>query len=1067
MDLIRLSIEKPTAVIAAVIMAVLFGLVALNTIPIQMSPDVSRPVIRITTNWLGAAPAEVEREITTEQEDALKGLVGLESMTSRSRQSQSRLDLTFSVGTDMDKALLLVANRLDGVTDYPDEAKEPTMKVAGPEDNRIAWFHLTRLDGNDRAIQTYGDFANDVIKERLERVAGVATVNVFGGSEREMRIIVDPAKLARYRLTVPDVLRRLRMANVSGTGGAVEEGKRRYVVRTEGELLTPRQVRQVVLRAEQDAGSGRVGRVTVGDIAEVSFGYKESVAKIRTNGKPAIAINATREAGANVIETMQGIYEAVDELNAGPVKRAKLKFQQLYDETDYINSAIDLVVQNIWVGGVFAVGILILFLRSTRATLVVALSIPVSVIASFVAMAMLGRSLNVVSLAGIAFAVGMVVDAAIVVLENIYRLRQQGKSAPVAALQGAQQVWGAILVSALTTVLVFIPILIMDLEVGQLFRDIAVAISVAVMLSLIVSVTVIPALANRMLIKAVPESGKSFRIPGIDRFAEAFVAFVTALTWRSVRHRGFAIMMAAGITLAAGAATWYLKPPLEYLPEGNRNLIIGVVFPPPDYNLATMSTIATQIEKDIQPHIAEDPNFKAAPGDPPKMKYFVFVALRQRVFLVARATEPERVTELKPLVRDAGSKEPGTFIFTYQPSIFGRGISGERSIDLDILGPNLADVAEVAQRAAVIVQELFPRSEGGKMRPRPGLELGEPEVRIIPDRTRLADNGLTASDLMQTVDAFNDGIRVAEITVGGRQMDLTLKGPEAGVKATQGIGSLPVVTASGTILPVTSLATLEVVAGPTEIRHTDRTRAITLQVGPSTRIALGSAIDILQTDVIEKLRAEGLPEGIMLRLSGTADKLIATANEMKWDLLLALVIVFLVMAVLFESFVYPLIIVLSVPVATAGGFVGMRILSQFHFQQLDMLTLLGFVILIGIVVNNAILIVHQTLYLIRDEGLPQDEAIVEATRNRIRPIFMSTLTSVFGMMPLVLFPGAGSELYRGLGSVVLGGLALSAVLTLGIVPPLMSLFCRMLEGKKSGAKQSLADFDDGIPKAAE
>ncbi|MEM9684685.1 MAG: efflux RND transporter permease subunit, partial [Pseudomonadota bacterium] len=494
-----------------------------------------------------------------------------------------------------------------------------------------------------------------------------------------------------------------------------------------------------------------------------------------------------------------------------------------------------------------------------------------------------------------------------------------------------------------------------------------------------------------------------------------------------------------------------------YLPEGNRNLVIGITFPPPGYNLATMTAIAENVEDEVKPHIAEFTGPESAPGEPPKMKYFVFVALRQQMLLIARAVDPGGARGVIPLIRTAGSREPGTFIYTFQPSIFGRGISGERSIDLDIKGLDLEEIAEVARRAAFRVGALFPRDQGGKMRPRPGLELGEPELRILPNRTRLADSGLTASDLMQTVDAFNDGVRVAEITVGGKQMDLMLKGPDDGVGATQGISNLPVVTESGTILPVSSLAEVAVVAGPTEIRHIDRSRAITLQIEPPQQIALGTAIDMLQAEVIETLREEGIPAGVTMRLSGTADKLLATAEEMKWDLLIALVIVFLVMAVLFESFVYPLIILLSVPVATAGGFVGLHILNLFQYQQLDMLTLLGFVILIGIVVNNAILLVHQTLYHIREEGMAQDAAIIEATRNRIRPIFMSTLTSVFGMLPLVVFPGAGSELYRGLGSVVVGGLSLSAVLTLAIVPPLMSLFCRVLESDRpADAKTEMA-----------
>ena len=328
---------------------------------------------------------------------------------------------------------------------------------------------------------------------------GVGGVNVYGGADREIEVTVDPNKLARFRLTVSDVVRAMRAGNASVTAGDITEGKRRYVVRTEGDLDTLDQVRSVVLRAANRSGSERLARVTVGDIATVAFGYKDPTARIRNLGDPSLAINATREVGANVIETMQGIREAVKELQQGPVKDAGLQLKQAYDETTYIDSAIDLVQRNIIVGGALAAFMLMLFLRSWRATTVVALAIPVSVIGSFVAMAALGRSLNVISLAGIAFAVGMVVDAAIVVLENIYRLRQKGLPVFEAAYEGARQVWGAVFVSALTTVMVFIPILILELEVGQLFRDIAVAISVAVMLSLLVAITVIPALSRRLL----------------------------------------------------------------------------------------------------------------------------------------------------------------------------------------------------------------------------------------------------------------------------------------------------------------------------------------------------------------------------------------------------------------------------------------------------------------------------------------------------------------------------------------------------------------------------------------
>ncbi|MEM1200426.1 MAG: efflux RND transporter permease subunit, partial [Pseudomonadota bacterium] len=493
MNIIKTSIERPIAVVAAVLMTVLLGWLALQTIPIQLTPDVNRPVITINTEWLGAAPAEVEREITNRQEEELKGINGLASSESSSRRNSARVTLEFEVGTNMDRALLLVANRLDRVSGYPEEVEEPTLSLAGAEDNAIAWFYMTRQDGNERPIHEYGQFLKDVVQERIERVQGVSEVTAYGGSDPELQIVVEPATLASYGLTVTEMVQSLRRANAALSAGDVDEGKRRYVVRTEAELNTVEAIKSVVLRSERDESTGRVGRVTVADVAEVKLDYKDPTSLIRQKGYSAIAFNAKRETGANVIETMEGIRQAVKELNAGPIPQAGLTLQQVYDETDYISSAVNLVRQNIWYGGTLAAVVLLIFLRSWRATLIVSIAIPVSVIGSFVAMAALGRSLNVISLAGLAFAVGMVVDAAIVVLENIYRHRERGMSAAKAAYEGARQVWGAVFVSALTTVMVFIPILVMELEVGQLFRDIAVAISVSVMLSLLVSITVLPA----------------------------------------------------------------------------------------------------------------------------------------------------------------------------------------------------------------------------------------------------------------------------------------------------------------------------------------------------------------------------------------------------------------------------------------------------------------------------------------------------------------------------------------------------------------------------------------------
>jgi HAE1 family hydrophobic/amphiphilic exporter-1 len=433
--------------------------------------------------------------------------------------------------------------------------------------------------------------------------------------------------------------------------------------------------------------------------------------------------------------------------------------------------------------------------------------------------------------------------------------------------------------------------------------------------------------------------------------------------------------------------------------------------------------------------------------------------------------DPARAAELEDVIEEPVLKEPGTRGSVEQSSIFSRGIGGSRSIRFDISGPELEANIEVARRADEILREVLPRSEGHRIRPRPGLEFGAPEIRIIPDQLRLSDAGLTARDLAQTIDAFNDGVRIAEITVGGKRIDLSLTGPDKIVKETQGISNLPVVTPDGRIIPASSLAEIQVTAGPTQVWHLERTRYVTLQIRPSKLIPLETTIERIREKVLDPMRQEGLPPGVKLRLSGAADNLTQTWHHLQFDLLVAVVIVFLVMAVILESFFYPLIIMLSVPLATAGGMLGLWVLNTLVLpsterQPLDMLTILGFIILIGTVVNNAILLVTYTVENVRNAGMTPEEAILDSTKTRLRPIFMSTLTTVCGMMPLVLAPGAGSELYRGLGSVVVGGLALSAVLTLLIIPPLLSLMSWKLRAEM-GTGEGHHPTPEATPQPAE
>ncbi|MEK9684798.1 MAG: efflux RND transporter permease subunit, partial [Rhodospirillaceae bacterium] len=1052
MKLIELAVRRPVAVMSVVLMVVIMGWVALQAIPIQLTPDVRKPLIQVQTTWRGASPLDVEREILIPQEEALKGLEGLENMESWASRGRARITLEFNITADRNRSILLINNRLQQVGNMPAEADEPELRTRDSDDNPIAYFSIRTAENNSKPISEYGDFVEDVVIDRLERIEGVALVNVYGGNESEIRVIIDPQRLAHYRMTVSDLNNALRNTNINLSAGEIEEGKREYTVRTESELNTVERVKEVVLRSTRDPVSGRILRVRVGDIAEVERAYKRTTSRRRDRGRNAIIINAVQDNGANVIETMASIRKVVADLNKDVLPQAGLTMEQVHDDTVYIKAAVGLVSQNIWVGGTLAAILLLLFLRSFGATAVVSMAIPVSIVGSFVALAALGRSINVISLAGFAFAVGMVVDAAIVVLENIYRHREMGRGRIEGAIKGASEVWGAIMASAVTTVVVFAPILVMDLVVGQLFRDIAIALSVAVSLSLIVSITVVPALARWLLGDKTHEVADKRRIPLIDPAASAFAHFVGRFTAITISNRLAGVAVVVTVCGLAGYGTWLFLPKLSYLPDGNRNFVLAIAQTPPGYNLEQLTNMAERAERMTRRYWAEPgekpkecPSWisrtKFAASWPPveiedcdkgpvRMARFWYISRSTSTFIGTSATDETRANELVPILRRTIFSEPGTFGFARQTSIFGRGLGGSQVIDLNIIGPDLETLLELARDAMGRLSTVMPPSGGTQLRPRPGLELGAPEVRIIPDLLKLADVGLTARDLGTSIDAFNDGLRVAEVTDGSKRIDLTLAGPNRQVKQTQGIGDLPVVTRTGQILPAYMLARIEVTEGPTQIRHFERQRTVQIQIRPPDNIPFETSIERVKNEVIGPMTKAGLPKGVRLGISGTADELNKTWSAMVFNLIIAVAIVYLVMAILFESFVFPLVIMFSVPLATAGGVAGLSILNIYQFQALDMLTLLGFVILIGTVVNNAILLVHQTLHHVRTEMMDVYEAISEAVRNRIRPIFMSTLTSVFGMLPLVITPGAGSELYRGLGSVVLGGLALSAVLTL-------------------------------------
>ena len=590
----------------------------------------------------------------------------------------------------------------------------------------------------------------------------------------------------------------------------------------------------------------------------------------------------------------------------------------------------------------------------------------------------------------------------------------------------------------------FLPILFVQEEAGQLFRDIAIAISSAVGLSLLVSITVIPSLSARILgrVTASKPNSKSswslYRLAGA--MADGMAGFVYWVCGRIATRVGVVVAM----TFLAIGMAWLLMPKTEYLPSGNREILFGILLPPPGYNLGELQKIAEDVEEDILPLIEDDTESTLAKKlSLPPVENFFYVAWGQQVFMGIVSKIQERARELLPYATSVLRKIPGMFAFVIQPSLFESDIGEGRSIKIEIKGPELEKLIALGGQIFGQVYGLLP---GAQIRPIQSLDLGNPELRIIPNRDRLTRVGMTTADLGKTVDALVDGATATDYRLHGEEIDLVVKGETSRLERIQDVANVLIQTPKGERVTLGSLADVRLEDGPTQINHIDSERSITIQVTPPDEIPLETAMTIIEEKVVGPLKASRqLGNLYRINLSGTADDLTRTRQALQWNLVLAIVISYLLMAALFENFFYPFIIMFSVPLAAAGGFIGLQLVNIYASslnqppQHLDIVTMLGFVILIGVVVNNAILIVHQSLNNMRDGGMLAREAIRESVRSRIRPIYMSTVTSVFGMMPLVLTPGAGSEFYRGLGSVVVGGLLVSTIFTIFLVPPLLSL----------------------------
>jgi HAE1 family hydrophobic/amphiphilic exporter-1 len=1012
--MIRVAIARPVGVLVGVLLLVLFGLLSLRGVPIQLTPDIETPTLTVTTDWPGAAPAEVERELLVPQEEVLKALQGLEEMTSEARQDRGTVTLELAVGTDLDEALVRVTNRLAQVPRYPEAADEPAVSTADAAGPPLAVVLLRAKDG--RPVSQYRTWFEEEGLPRLERIRGVATIDYFGGRDTEVHVDFDRTALATRGIPIGALANAVTAELADISGGELTLGKRSFVVRTIAAPVDLADLEEVVIAVSPEGAPIRLG-----DVATVREGLRKRSAYVFNNDQEAIALLFRRETGSNVLEVTEQILAEVDAVQADLLDPIGLELAVVNDQSGYIYEALALVRQNLLLGGALAVGVLLLFLRDVRASAVVAVAIPVSVVGTLLGMSLLGRTVNIVSLAGMAFAVGMVVDNAIVVMEAIDAWRGRTESMDDAAREGAQEVWGALVASTLTTIAVFAPIAVWEDTVGELLRDVAVAVSCAVAISLVVSVLVIPSFSARF-VKGSGIAAEPSRIArGIGSVAGWFA--------RSLVRAG---ALSAGVVAVTVTLAWLFTPPMEYLPTGNRNLLFGILVPPPGTSVDEVIRIGQDFQDGVTTHVGVERD------GVPSIERSFFVARPGAVFMGAAATDPSRIDGLVAYYRDAQKDLPGYFGVASQASLFGRGVGSSRSIDVQLGGADLEELIGVGGRLMGLLSEALP---GAQIRPIPSLDLGAPELQIRPRRKDGARLGFSGADLGAAVDALVDGRIIGELGREGKpNLRVVLGAEDGGVKDGSALLGASVATPAGEVVPVSAVAELVETRGPATIQRIERRRAITLQVSPPDDVALETAMQRIRSDVL--LDAE-IPSSVRVELAGTADDLTVAKARFGQVLLLAVVISFLLMSALFEDFLAPLVILVTVPMAAAGGVIGLRLVDALLAPQpLDMMTAVGFVLLIGVVVNNAILVVDGALARLRD-GMGLEEAVEEAVVRRVRPIFMSSLTSLAGLLPMVLVPGSGSELYRGVGAVVLGGLTLATGLTLFVVPALFVVVWRL------------------------
>lgn len=1009
MEITRFFIKNPAITAASIALLLLLGVVSLQQLPIQLFPAIDRPVMSVQVSWRAASPREIESEVVEPIERELRGITGMTKLRSWSNSGNAWINMEFRLGTNMDQTFTEVSSRLQRVRNLPADADRPQIRRngGGGAGEQLIYLFLQHSANSVVPDNELKAFADENIAPVFENVPGVGSVEVQQeGGEQIVTVRFDPFQAAQLGISVEDIAANInRSTDVSG--GTVQVGRRDFTLRFEGRYAA-NQLKETILAWRDGAP------VRLADIASVTVGPDDLRGISYQNGQPAIGMRLVRQPGSNTLAAIEGVLQQMDRLNETFPQLYGITIEKSFDPSVFIKRAIALLTENMGIGIVLAVGSLWLFVRRLRATLLIAAAIPISLFATFTVLNLFGRSINVISLAGLAFATGMVLDAAIVVLEHYVRQIDRGIDSVKAALNSVKSVGGALLASTLTTIVIFVPIVFFEDVEGQLFADLALTIAIAVAFSFLAALLILPAAAAYFLRtpepQAVAQEGKW------DRLAERLMKITD-----SPRKR---IAWISGLTVVPLVLGWLLWPQLNYLPPVKRDAVDAFVSFPSG---ASTDVIREEFAEVVVARLAPYMNGEK---EPHLKNYYVITApwggnIGIRVKDQSRVDEMVKITNSEIL---AGF--PDTRAFAQQGSLFGR-FGGASSISIDLQSSDPAGLSNSAIEVADLVRENL---AGGRVDLNPDPQIVSPELRLVPDDRRLAEVGLTRDALARSLRAFGDGLWLGEFFHQESRLDILLKTEKWALP--EALENIPIVTPSGAVIPLGDVAKIERGVGPNQIFRQDARRTISLNITPPAQLALGETMSILTA--LEPQIRELTPLDASISYGGDADSLTRAIGNLKGNFMLAVALLFMVMAALFKSVKDSLLVMISLPMAAVGGVVAVRLVNLITPTPLDLLGMIGFIILLGLVVNNAILLVAETRRA-QQQSNDARAAVRIALQNRMRPILMSTLTSLMGMLPLVIAPGAGSAIYKGLATVIVGGMAVSTLFTLILLPCLLQL----------------------------